>query len=142
MPAKQLRIPPVFGILLRGYAVVGATFILFEVGFLPNRGLAIFLISMTSIAMLFGIGHLFVAGRRPIKKASMDVPSMLMLYVGGTFVMYFITLLTDQGILNGQAAFVLLAACSLGLVFAAVGSFLVEIASNLKCTIEPLPKSR
>jgi hypothetical protein len=137
MQARRKGIPPVFGLLARGYAVIASIFLLYELGFFPGRGLAIFLISMTSIAMIFGIGHLLVAARRPIRKAPMDVPSTIILYAGGAVVMYFVTLLVDQGYLEGRAAGVILAGCSLALAFVATGGFLAEIASNVSSAWEP-----
>jgi len=92
--------------------------------------------------MVFGIGHLLVAAKRPIKKAALDVPTMIILYAGGSFVMYFVSLLAERGILRETSAFILLAACSLALAFAGVGGYMVEIASNVKCSLERPPRRR
>ncbi|MFH0815212.1 MAG: hypothetical protein V1934_00105 [Methanobacteriota archaeon] len=142
MNGTGLRMPPVVGLLVRGYAVVASIVALQVFGFLPDRSLAIFLVSMTSIAMVFGIGHLLVAAKRPLKKASLDMPSMIILYAGGGFVMYFVSLLAERGILRETPAFILLAACSLALSFAGIGGYISEIASNVKCTLERPPKRR
>ena len=142
MAGTGRRVPPVVGLVARGYAVIASIIALHLAGFLPDIGLAIFLVSMTSIAMVFGIGHLLVAAKRPIKKAALDVPTMIILYAGGSFVMYFVSLLAERGILRETSAFILLAACSLALAFAGVGGYMVEIASNVKCSLERPPRRR
>ena len=142
MQGTGRRVPPVVGLVARGYAVVASIMALHVAGFLQDRSLAIFLVSMTSIAMVFGIGHLLVAAKRPLKKATLDMPSMIILYAGGGFVMYFVSLLAERGILRETSAFILLAACSLALAFAGVGGYVAEIASNVKCSLEKPPRRR
>ena len=142
MQGTSGRVPPVVGLLAKGYAVVASVMALHIAGFLPDRSLAIFLVSMTSIAMVFGIGHLLVAAKRPLRRATLDIPSMIILYAGGGFVMYFVSLLAERGILGETSAFILLAACSLALSFAGVGGYIAEIARNVKCTLERPPKRR
>jgi hypothetical protein len=121
---------------------MASTAALHAAGFLPSRSLAIFLVSMTSIAMMFGIGHLLVAAKRPLKKAPLDMPSMIILYVGGALVMYFVSLLADAGIIREPSALALLAGCSVALSLAGVGGYLIEIASNVRCTLSKPPRRR
>lgn len=142
MEVKGRGVPPVFGLLARGYIIVASIIALHAAGCLPSRPLAIFLVSMTSIAMVFGIGHLLVAAKRPLRKTPLDMPAMIILYAGGGFVIYFVSLLAERGLLRESSAFVLLAGCSLALAFAGVGGYVLEISSNVQCTLTKPPRRR
>jgi hypothetical protein len=142
MEGASLRVPPVFGLLGRGYAIMVSVVCLHVVGYLQSRPAAIFLVSMTSIAMMFGVGHLLVAAKRPLKKAPMDIPSIVMIYAGGGLVMYFVSLMAERGIILDSTAFLLLASCSVAVSIVGIGSYLVEIASNVRCSLSKAPRRK
>ncbi len=140
MEAKSRGVPPVFGLLVRGYMVLASIVALHAAGCLPSRPLAIFLVSVTSISMMFGIGHLLVAAKRPLKKTPLDVPAMTVIYAGGGLAMYSISLLAERGLIHDS--FILLTACAFAIAIVGVVGYLLEISSNVWCTLSMPPRRR
>ena len=140
MEAKGRGVPPVLGLLVRGYAVVASIIALHAAGCLPSVPLAIFLVSVTSISMMFGIGHLLVGAKRPLRKTPLDIPAMAVVYASGGLVMYFITLLAEEGLIADP--FVLLTACAFALVIIGVVGYVLEISSNVWCSLSRPPRRR
>ncbi|MEW5936853.1 MAG: hypothetical protein AB1665_03420 [Candidatus Thermoplasmatota archaeon] len=124
------RIPPVFGLVLRGYIVIAALILMHHLRLLDPAALTIFLVTAVSIAMLFGVGYLLVAARRPIKKGGMDIPGVLIVYVCGSLVMYFVSLLADHGFLPLPLAALLLTGIALALALFGVGTYLLDVLAK------------
>lgn len=124
------RIPPVFGLVLKGYVVIAALMLMHGLHLLDSASLIIFLVTCVSIAMLFGVGYLLVAARRPIKKGGMDIPGVLIVYVCGSLVMYFVSLLANHCYIPLPLAAILLTGIALALALFGVTAYVFDVLAK------------
>jgi hypothetical protein len=133
---KKMRFPPVVKLLVRGYIIIGFLLILESTGIFTNIGVIIFLVTITSISMVFGIGYLLVMRSRPVRASNMDIPNTVLLFVKGILMIYFVSLLTQFNILPARITSVLIFIMAGSLMIIGVLSYIFEVMQRSR----PLPK--
>ena len=135
---KKLKFPPVLKLLIRGYIIIGFLLAVEMLGIFTNIGILIFLITVTSISMVFGIGYLLVMRSRPVRATSSDIPNTVLFFVKGILVIYFVSLLAEFGILPIQITSILIFLIVSILMVIGVLSYVYEVLQRSR----PLPKRR
>jgi len=126
----KFRIPPAVGMIAKGYLVIGIVMAMHAIGVLESVQFTILLASCASLAMLFGVSYLLVLARRPIRKSGMDIPGLVLLYVCGTILLYFVSLLGSSGILMPSLSALLITAIALALAVFGVGAYVVDVVGK------------
>jgi hypothetical protein len=62
----RLKFPPVVKVLVRGYIVMALIFLLEHFGMINDVSIVIFLITIVSISMIFGVGYLLITFSKPV----------------------------------------------------------------------------
>ena len=138
MKNKKIMFPPVLKLLIRGYIIIGFLLAVEMLGIFTNIGIIIFLITITSISMVFGIGYLLVMRNRPVRATSFDIPNTVIFFVKGILVIYFVSLLAEFRILPIQITSIIIFAMTGILMLIGVLSYVYEILQRSR----PLPKRR
>ena len=138
MKNKKIMFPPVFKLLVRGYIIIGFLLAVEMLGIFTNIGILVFLITITSISMVFGIGYLLVMRSRPVRATSFDIPNTVLFFVKGMLVIYFVSLLTEFNILPIQITTILIFAIACILMLIGVLSYIYEVLQRSR----PLPKRK
>ncbi|MBI5001059.1 MAG: hypothetical protein HZB92_05975 [Euryarchaeota archaeon] len=126
----KIKIPPAIGVIAKGYLVIGIVMSMHAFGILGSTQFTILLVSCASMAMLFGVSYLLVGARRPIRKSGMDVPGLVLLYICGTILLYFVSLLGSSGILMPSLSALLITAIALALAVFGVGAYVVDVVGK------------
>ena len=138
MKKKKYMFPPVLKLLIRGYIIIGFLLAVEMLGIFTNIGILVFLITVTSISMVFGIGYLLVMRSRPVRATSNDIPNTVLFFVKGILVIYFVSLLTEFHILPIQITSIIIFVMVCILMLIGVLSYVYEVLQRSR----PLPKRR
>ena len=140
MPVKKKKymFPPVLKLLIRGYIIIGFLLAVEMLGIFTNIGILVFLITITSISMVFGIGYLLVMRSRPVRATSFDIPNTVLFFVKGILVIYFVSLLAEFDILPIQITSIIIFVMAGILILIGVLSYVYEVLHRSR----PLPKKR
>ena len=136
--SKKMKFPPVLKLLVRGYIVIGFLLALELFEIFTNVGIIIFLVTITSISMVFGIGYLLVMRSRPVRAISFDIPNTVLFFVKGILVIYFVSLLAEFHILPIQITSIIILIMAGILMLVGVLSYVYEVLHRSR----PLPKKR
>ena len=136
--SSKLKFPPVLKLLVRGYIIIGFLLAIDMFGIFTNIGILVFLITVTSISMVFGIGYLLVMRSRPVRATSFDIPNTVLFFVKGMMIIYFVSLLAQFGILPFQITSILIFMIVSILMLVGVLSYVYEVLQRSR----PLPKKR
>jgi hypothetical protein len=124
---KKFPFPPVFKLLVRGYIIIGFVLLLEFFGIIDNVSFIIFMVTIVSISMMFGVGYLLVTYSKPVRSSSLDIPNTVLLFVKGGLVMYFISLVSYFRILPKEITSILITLTAIILMLVGVLSYLYEI---------------
>ena len=139
MPVQsKIKFPPVLKLLIRGYIIIGFLLAVEMLGIFTNIGILVFLITITSISMVFGIGYLLVMRSRPVRATSFDIPNTVLFFVKGILVIYFVSLLAEFDILPIQITSIIIFVMAGILILIGVLSYVYEVLHRSR----PLPKKR
>ena len=138
MKNKKMKFPPVLKLLVRGYIIIAFLLAVEMLGIFTNIGILVFLITITSISMVFGIGYLLVMRSRPVRATSFDIPNTVLFFVKGMLVIYFISLLAEFNILPIQITTILIFVMACILMLIGVLSYIYEVLQRSR----PLPKRK
>ena len=138
MKKKKYMFPPVLKLLIRGYIIIGFLLAVEMLGIFTNIGILVFLITVTSISMVFGIGYLLVMRSRPVRATSSDIPNTVLFFVKGILVIYFVSLLAEFRILPIQITSIIIFVMAGILMLVGVLSYIYEVLQRSR----PLPKKR
>jgi hypothetical protein len=127
---KRFPFPPVLKLLVRGYMIILFVLMLEYFDLLNHTSLIIFMVTVISLAMLFGVGYLLVTYSRPVRASSMDIPNTVLFFVKGGIVLYFISLLGYFHILPIQITSILLTVTSFVLMMVGVLSYIWEVVQR------------
>lgn len=135
---KKMPFPPVLKMLLRGYLIMSFILAMEWVGIITDIGMIIFLVSVVSITMVFGVGYLLVMRTRPIRSTNFDIPNTVLFFVKGIMVLFFVSMLAQFDILPDRITSILLLIIAGILALAGMLSYLYEVMERSR----PLPKRR
>lgn len=135
--SSKMKFPPVMKLLVRGYIIIGFLLVVEMLGFFTNIGILVFLITITSISMVFGVGYLLIMKSRPVRASNMDIPNTVLLFVKGILMIYFISLLTQFNILPVRITSVLIFLMVSIIMLIGVLSYVYEVLQRSR----PLPKN-
>ncbi len=119
--------PSALKLLLRGYTIIGFIFLMAHFGIITYMPLVIFLITIVSISMVFGIGYMLVLSGKPVRSSNFDVPNTVLFFVKGMFVLYFESLLAEFGMLPDDIISMVMFGTAGILVLAGVASYIYEV---------------
>ncbi|KYK28604.1 MAG: hypothetical protein AYK23_00005 [Candidatus Proteinoplasmatales archaeon SG8-5] len=97
---------------------------------LNNTSLIIFMVTVISLAMVFGVGYLLITYSGPVRASSMDIPNTVLFFVKGGIVLYFISLLGYFHILPNQITSILLTVTAFILMMVGVLSYIWEVVQR------------
>jgi hypothetical protein len=123
----KMPFPPALKLLLRGYIIIVFILLMAHFNIITHTSLLIFLITIVSISMVFGIGCMLVMSGRPVRASNFDIPNTVLFFVKGMLVLYFISLLAEFAILPARITSALMIGIAGILVFAGVASYLFEV---------------
>jgi len=129
---KMLPFPPALKLLLRGYLIMGFILLMAHYRIIPHVPFLIFLITVVSISMVFGVGYLLVTAGKPVRTSSFDVPNTTLFFVKGIMVLYFISLLGEFGILPRVMTALFMLGVAGILVLAGVASYVYEVLDRAR----------
>jgi len=132
---KKMPFPPVLKVLVRGYIIIFFILLLEFLGIISNIGVIIFMVTVTSLSMLFGVGYLLVTYSKPVRSSSYTVPNTVLMFVKGGLVIYFISLLGNFGILPLKITSLLITGTAVILMLIGVLSYLYEVIQRSR----PIP---
>lgn len=135
---RKIMFPPVLKLLVRGYIIIGFLLAVEMLGIYTNIGVLVFLITVTSISMVFGIGYLLVMRSRPVRATNLDIPNTVLFFVKGIISIYFVTLLAEFGILPSRITSALIFIIVGVLMLAGVIGYIYEVFERSR----PLPKRK
>jgi hypothetical protein len=135
---KKIPFPPVLKLLFRGYLIMGFILAMEWLGIITDIGLIIFLVTVVSISMVFGVGYLLVMKTRPVRTTGFDIPNTVLFFVKGIMVLFFVSMLAEFDILPDRITSLLMLIIAGILVLAGVLSYLYEVLERSR----PLPKRR
>ena len=124
---KKFPFPPVFKLLVRGYIIIAFVLLLEFFGIINEVSFIIFIVTIVSISMLFGVGYLLVTYSKPVRASSLDIPNTVLLFVKGGLVIYFISLVSYFQILPKEITSLLITFTALVLMLIGVLSYLYEV---------------
>jgi hypothetical protein len=124
---KKFPFPPVFKLLVRGYIIIMFVLLLEFFGIINEVSFIIFIVTIVSISMMFGVGYLLVTYSKPVRASSLDIPNTVLLFVKGGLVMYFISLVSYFRILPIEITSLLITFTALVLTLIGVLSYLWEV---------------
>lgn len=136
--SKIIKFPPVLKLLFRGYIVIGFLLALEFFEIFTNVGIIVFLVTITSISMVFGIGYLLVMRSRPVRAISFDIPNTVLFFVKGILIIYFVSLLAEFHILPIQITSIIIFIMAGILMLVGVLSYVYEVLQRSR----PLPKRK
>jgi hypothetical protein len=139
---KKMPFPPVLKLLLRGYIIMGFILAMEWLGIISDISLIIFLVSVVSISMVFGVGYLLVMKTRPIRTTGFDIPNTVLFFVKGIMVLFFVSMLAQFGILPDRITSILMLIIAGILVLAGVLSYLYEVLERSRPLSKRRPASR
>ena len=126
---KKFPFPPVVKLLVRGYLIISFILAMEYFGIINDVALIIFLVTMVSISMIFGVGYLLVVKTGPVRHCSFDIPNL---------VLFFVSLLAEFAILPvGIVSLAMLMIAGI-LVSAGVVSYIFEVFERSR----PIPKRK
>jgi hypothetical protein len=111
-------------------------------GIISDISLIIFLVSVVSISMVFGVGYLLVMKTRPIRTTGFDIPNTVLFFVKGIMVLFFVSMLAQFGILPDRITSILMLIIAGILVLAGVLSYLYEVLERSRPLSKRRPSSR
>lgn len=135
---KKLPFPPVLKLLVRGYVIIGFLLALEMFGVIKSVSLVIFMVTIISVSMVFGVGYLLMIHSRPVRTGNMDIPNTVLLFVKGGLVIYFVSLLGHFGILPIRITSLLITVTALIIMMIGVLSYLYEVVQRSR----PVPVRR
>lgn len=135
---KKFPFPPVFKLLVRGYIVIAFVLLLEFFGIIDNVSFIIFIVTIVSISMMFGVGYLLVTYSKPVRSSSLDIPNTVLLFVKGGLVIYFISLVSYFQILPKEITSILITLTAIILMFVGVLSYLYEVIQRSR----PFPRRK
>jgi len=135
---RKMAFPPVLKLLLRGYIVMAFVLAMWHFNVITHIPFIIFLVTVVSISMVFGVGYLLVMDSRPIRASTFDIPNTVLFFVKGIMVLYFVSLIGQFELLPERMTSMLMLAISTILVVAGVASYLWEVFERSS----PLPKPK
>ncbi len=135
---SKIKFPPVLKLLVRGYIIIGFLLTLEYFQIFTNIGIIIFLVTITSISMVFGVGYLLIIKSRPVRATKFDIPNTVLFFVKGILVIYFVSLLAEFDILPIQITSIIIFAMAGILMLVGVLSYVYEVMQRSR----PLPKRR
>ena len=136
--SKNIKFPSVLKLLVRGYIIMGFLLALEFFGIFTDVSIIIFLVTVTSISMVFGIGYLLVMKSRPVRATKFDIPNTVIFFVKGILVIYFVSLLAEFNILPIQITSILILIMASILMLVGVLSYVYEVLQRSR----PLPRKR
>jgi hypothetical protein len=139
---KKMSFPPVLKLLFRGYIIMAFILGMEWVGIITDIGLIIFLVSIVSISMVFGVGYLLVMKTRPVRTTGFDIPNTVLFFVKGLMVLFFVSLLAEFDILPDRITSILMLIIAGILVLAGVLSYLYEVLERSRPLSKRRPVSR
>jgi len=135
---KKFPFPPVVKLLVRGYLIISFILAMEYFGIINDVALIIFLVTMVSISMIFGVGYLLVVKTGPVRHCSFDIPNTVLFFVKGMLVLFFVSLLAEFAILPvGIVSLAMLMIAGI-LVSAGVVSYIFEVFERSR----PIPKRK
>ena len=135
---SKIKFPPVLKLLVRGYIIIGFLLTLEYFQIFTNIGIIIFLVTITSISMVFGVGYLLIIKSRPVRATKFDIPNTVLFFVKGILVIYFVSLLAEFDILPIQITSIIIFAMAGILMLVVVLSYVYEVMQRSRT----LPKRR
>ena len=106
-------------------------------GIIRSASFIIFLVTVISVSMVFGVGYLLVKSG-PVRLCTHDIPGTALFFVKGIMVLYFVSLLTQFGMLPTEVTKAIMMAIAIVLALAGAFSYLWEVFERSR----PLPVSR
>lgn len=135
---RKWPFPPVLKLLVRGYLIILFLLLVEFFGLITNVSLVIFMVTVVSTSMLFGVGHLLITFSRPVRSGNMDIPNTVLFFVKGGMVLYFVSLLGYFRILPIEIVSLLITLIAFVLMLVGVLSYLWEVVQRSR----PLPKQK
>lgn len=135
---KKIFLPPVIKLLLRGYIIMAFILAIEYFKIITDIGLIIFLVTIISISMVFGVGYLLVMKSRPVRSVGFDIPNTVLFFVKGIMVLYFVSMLAQFTILPERITSLLMLVIAGILVLVGVASYIYEVLERSR----PLPKAK
>jgi hypothetical protein len=130
--------PPALKLLLRGYMIIAFIFLMAHFEIITHVSFLIFLITVVSISMVFGIGYMLVMTGRPVRASKFDLPNTVLFFVKGILVLYFVSLLAEFGILPARITSIIMIGVAGIMVLIGVASYVFEVLDRSR----PLPVRR
>ncbi len=124
---RKLAFPPAFKLLLRGYMVIAFIFLMARFEIITHIPFLIFLITIVSVSMVFGIGCMLVMTGKPVRASKFDIPGTVLFFVKGILVLYFVSLLAEFGLLPERITSLLMLGLAAIMVLAGVASYIFEV---------------
>jgi len=137
-PNQKMPFPPVLKLLFRGYIIMGFILAMEFFGIITDVGLIIYLVTMVSISMVFGVGYLLVMRTGPVRSTGFTVPNTVLFFVKGIMVLFFISMLAQFNILPDRITSILMLAIAGMLTLVGVMSYIYEVLERSR----PVPKRR
>jgi hypothetical protein len=137
-PQRKFYLPPVVKLLVRGYLIISFILALEHFGIIASVSFTIFLVTIISVSMVFGVGYLLVMSSRPVRSCAYTIPNTTLFFVKGIMVLYFVSLLAQFGFLPGSITAIIMTLIALIMTLAGMFSYLWEVFERSR----PLPKPR
>ena len=134
---RKMPFPPVFKVLVRGYIIIFFILILEYLGIISNISFIIFMVTVTTLSMMFGVGYLLVTYSRPVRSTGYTVPNTVLMFVKGGLVMYFISLLGHFNILPLQITSLLITCSAVILMMVGVLTYIYEVVQRSRPLQKP-----
>ena len=135
---RRMPFPPALKLFLRGYMIIAFILIMAHYEVISHVPSLIFLVTVVSISMVFGVGYMLVMTGRPVRASNFNVPGTALFFVKGIMVLYFVSLLAEHGILPERITSLLMLGIAGILVLAGVASYLYEVLDRTR----PIPSRK
>ena len=137
-PQRKYYLPPVVKLLVRGYLIIAFVLAMEFLGVISSVSFTVFLVTIISVSMVFGVGYLLVMSSRPVRSCAYTIPNTTLFFVKGIMVLYFVSLLAQFGFLPGIITAIIMTLIAVIMALAGMFSYLWEVFERSR----PLPKSR
>jgi len=125
--SRKLAFPPVIKLLARGYLIISFILLVEYFEIIRNVPFIIYLITVVSISMVFGVGYLLAVKNGPVRQCSYNIHNTALFFVKGIIVIYFVSLLAEFGFLPENITSAIMAVIAAVLILAGVFSYIYEV---------------
>lgn len=136
-PRTGLRVPPVFKLLFRGYIIMGFILALHYLGLMASIPFTVFLVTVVSVAMVFGVGYLLLMESRPVRASSVTIPDTVLFFAKGALLLYFVSLLAGFGLAPAAVTSVIMLLIAAVMVIAGAASYVYEVIERARPVRRP-----